>query len=279
MGTTSKIPSNSMEKTDRFVIWFNKHWVLVFGILFGGFILTPFLAPVFMAIGWTTPGNVIYWIYSFLCHQLPQRSFFLFGPNISYSLTEIQTVWENTNNIVILRQFTGNPQMGWKVAWSDRMVSMYSSIWLFGIIWGLMKKKLKRLPIWGFVILLLPMAIDGSTHFISDLAGIGQGFRDTNTWLAPITNNLMDPNFYAGDAWGSFNAWMRLVSGLLFGLGMVWFGFPYIDESFSYSAEVVLYKIQLQERLVHEKDRLSHLSSGEFLREKTERSIIYTKNE
>ena len=268
MGSTNRMTSNSINKTDRFVLWFNQHWILVFGVLFGGFVLTPFLAPVFMAVGWDTPGNVIYWIYSILCHQLPQRSYFLFGPKISYSLSEIQAVWENTNNIVILRQFAGNPQMGWKVAWSDRMVSMYTSIWLFGIVWGLMKNNLKRLPIWGFVLLLLPMAFDGTTHFISDLSGIGQGFRDTNTWLVSITNNLLDPNFYAGDAWGSFNAWMRLVSGLLFGLGIVWFGFPYIDEAFSNSAEIVQYKIQSQEWLVHEKDRLLRLSSAEVLSKK-----------
>jgi hypothetical protein len=31
-----------------------------------------------------------------------------------------------------------------------------------------------------FAVLLLPMVIDGSTHAVSDLAGIGQGFRGTN---------------------------------------------------------------------------------------------------
>jgi hypothetical protein len=42
-----------------------------------------------------------------------------------------------------------------------------------------------------------------------------------------------------GDVWGSFNAWMRLVTGVLFGMGIVWFGFQYIDEAFSKSAEVI----------------------------------------
>lgn len=268
MGSTIRIPSISINKTDRFVLWFNQHWILAFGILFGGFILTPFLAPVFMAIGWDAPGKVIYWIYSFLCHQLPQRSYFLFGSKISYSLSEIQAVWENTNNFVNLRQFVGNSQMGWKVAWSDRMVSMFTSIWLLGIIWGLFKKKIKQLPLWGFILLLLPMAIDGTTHFISDLAGIGQGFRDTNSWLIPLTSNLMGTNFYMGDAWGSFNAWMRLVTGVLFGLGIVWFGFQYIDDAFSNSTEVVRYKIQSQEWLIHEKERLIRLSSADVFREK-----------
>ncbi|MDZ4159534.1 MAG: DUF2085 domain-containing protein, partial [Anaerolineaceae bacterium] len=219
-----------------------------------------FLAPAFMATGLAVPGKVIYWLYSFLCHQLPERSYFLFGAKISYTIPEIQAVWRETDNIAILRQFVGNTQMGWKVAWSDRMVSMFTSLWLFGIFWGVFKKRIKALPWWGFILLLLPMAVDGTTHLISDLAGIGQGFRDSNTWLASLTNNTFPTVFYAGDAWGSFNAWMRLISGVLFGLGSVWFGFPYLDEAFRNSAEVVEYKDQYRTWLQVEKERLLKLS-------------------
>ena len=63
---------------------------------------------------------------------------------------------------------------------------------------------------------------------LSDLAGIGQGFRDTNLWLAFLTNNAFSASFYAGEALGSFNSWMRLVTGILAGLGIVWFIFPYV---------------------------------------------------
>jgi hypothetical protein len=35
-----------------------------------------------------------------------------------YSLPEIQTAWQETFNPLILRQFVGNPEMGWKMAWS-----------------------------------------------------------------------------------------------------------------------------------------------------------------
>ena len=86
------------------------------------------------------------------------------------------------------------------------------------------------------------MGIDGMTHFFSDLAGLGQGFRDSNAWLAVLTNRTFPTSFYAGDAWGSFNAWMRIVTGLLFGLGIVWFGFPFLDDAFKNSAEIVDYK-------------------------------------
>jgi uncharacterized membrane protein len=84
----------------------------------------------------------------------------------------------------------------------------------------------------GIFLLLLPMVIDGTTHFISDLNGIGNGFRDSNLWLATLTNGAFPVTFYAGDAWGSFNSWMRLITGILFGLGVVWFLFPHIQDSF-----------------------------------------------
>ena len=180
-----------------------------------------------MQAGWTGAGKAIYLIYSSFCHQLPERSFFFFGPKSMYSLAEIQAAWQNTNDPLILRQFTGNASMGWKLAWSDRMVSFYTSIWLFAVLWFPFRDRVKRLPWWGFLFLLSPMVVDGGSHAISDLAGIGQGFRDTNMWLAVLTGNSLPASFYAGDALGSFNSWMRLASGVLAGLAIVWLAFPY----------------------------------------------------
>jgi hypothetical protein len=75
------------------------------------------------------------------------------------------------------------------------------------------------------------MMVDGGTHAISDLAGIGLGFRDTNQWLVALTNNALPVSFYAGDALGSFNSWARFISGLLAGLSITWLLFPYIFQS------------------------------------------------
>lgn len=211
--------------------FFSKYWVIVFGIAFGIYAFLPFLAPVFMHSGWNNAGNAIYFIYSFLCHQMAQRSFFLFGTKLTYSLAEIGATGQNTSNILALRHFIGNAAMGWKVAWSDRMVSMFTSLWLFGLLWWPLRKRLPKIPVWGLVLFMLPMAIDGGTHFLSDFAGIGAGFRDTNLWLAILSHNVFRPEFYAGDAWGSFNSIMRLLTGILFGLGFVWFAFPYINDS------------------------------------------------
>jgi len=217
---------------NRMVYWFGRHWLLVataFWTLYAGL---PWLAPVLMQLGFTVAGNFIYTIYSTQCHQLPQRSFFLFGSKPMYSLTEIQAAWQQTNNPAILRQFNGNAVMGWKVAWSDRMVSMYTSILAGGLIYGLFRRRLRPLSLWGYALWVMPMALDGGTHLLSDLAGIGQGFRDSNAWLVALTGGVLPRAFYAGDALGSFNEWMRLITGVLFGLGTVWLAYPYLAQAF-----------------------------------------------
>ncbi len=75
---------------------------------------------------------------------------------------------------------------------------------------------------------------------ISDFAGIGQGFRDNNLWLASLTNYSLPSAFYAGDALGSFNSWMRLLTGLLAGVAIGWFVFPYMFQLQAQSQEINL---------------------------------------
>lgn len=218
--------------------WIGDHWFETFLIAYGLWVFTPFLAPIFMYLGWTGAGKAIYFIYSFFCHQLPERSFFLFGEKTMYSLNEIQAAWQDTINPFILRKFIGNESMGWKIAWSDRMIAFYTSIWLFAVLWFPFRRRVKPLSWWGFILFLLPLIIDGGTHTFSDFAGIGEGFRDTNQWLATWTNNSFPATFYAGDALGSFNSIMRFLSGLLAGLGIVWLAFPYVFQSQVYNQQL-----------------------------------------
>ena len=84
------------------------------------------------------------------------------------------------------------------------------------------------MPWWGLLLLLLPIALDGITHAISDLSGIGLGFRDTNSWLAALTGYHFPSSYYAGDAIGSFNSLARLITGLLARPGIDWFALPYV---------------------------------------------------
>lgn len=196
----------------------------------------PFLAPVFMKLGWEGAGRIIYMIYSGLCHQMAQRSFFLFGSGgiQMYNIADLPINLAGLSTgeqIVVLRRFIGNDAFGWKVAWSDRMVYMYVTPLLLAVGYAILRrfKRIKPLPLWVFFLLLLPMTIDGGSHWVSDLDGIGQGFRYTNSWLASLTGNVFPKSFYVGDAFGSFNSWMRLFSGVAFGLGVVGLALPYME--------------------------------------------------
>ena len=57
-------------------------------------------------------------------------------------------------------------------------------------------------------------------------------------------NHALPATFYTGDALGSFNAWMRLLSGLLFGIGIVWFAYPRLHATFNEAADQIALKFQ-----------------------------------
>lgn len=221
----------------RVSIGFLRHWLLIINLAAGVFVTLPWLAPLFMEAGQEKVARAIYVVYSTQCHQLPQRSFFLFGEKPMYSLGEIQAAWQDTNDPNVLRKFVGNPEMGWKVAWSDRMVSMYTSVFFAGLAFALVRKRLRPLPIWAFGLLILPLAVDGATHLVSDLAGFGNGFRDANSWLVGLAVNQLPDWFTTGEGLGSFNSWMRLLTGALFGVGAVGLGYPHFESIWRPSTE------------------------------------------
>ena len=220
----------------RFVQGLLRHWLLWIGLVLGVWTILPWMAPVLMHLGWNGPARLIYFVYSLFCHQLPERSWFLFGPHFTPSLAEIQAASGAGVDFFALRSFLGTPALGWKLAWSDRMVSFYGGLFLFALLYGLLRSRLRgpRRPGRGLgwqvgLLLMLPMALDGGTHMLSDLWGVGTGFRDTNTWLSMLTGNLLPAAFYAGDAWGSFNSVARLVTGLLAAFSLIFWLFPLLD--------------------------------------------------
>ena len=215
------------------MVQLRRRWAWIVVVSAALFIGLPWLAPAFMHIGWTSAARAIYMLYSTQCHQLPQRSFFLFGSQLTYTLPEIQAAWVATDDPQILRQFVGNPEMGWKVAWSDRMVALYTSAFVGVLVCWPFRAWLRPLPLRVFILLSLPMAIDGATHAISDYVGLAGDFRLTNRWLVMITRNTLPPAFYAGDALGSFNSWMRLLTGILFGLGAAWLACSHLGRRFN----------------------------------------------
>src|SRR5512140_483742 len=79
------------------------HWFLIFLTFFGLWVWIPWLAPIAMHVGWDKLAKGIYSIYQFFCHQLPERSFFLFGSKPMYSLAEIEAAGKSVTNTWMLR--------------------------------------------------------------------------------------------------------------------------------------------------------------------------------
>ena len=240
-GSANTIPAGhtvTANTSSRINRWFENHWLLTFNAGWGIFVILPWLAPIFMVLGLTWPGRAIYFIYNFFCHQLPERSWFLFGPSFSYSQVQIAEAMNlrvvDISSELVRRHFIGTAAMGWKVAWSDRMVSMYTTIFLFGLVYALLRNrsnKIKGISWWLFGLLILPLALDGTTHLINDALRLD--FRQTNEWAVILTNNTFSPEFYVDDRFGSLNSILRILTGILFGYGVVAFLWPIMDVEFS----------------------------------------------
>jgi hypothetical protein len=125
---------------NRLILGLSRHWLLIANLGFGLWVLLPWLAPLLIAAGWKAGARLVYAAYSVQCHQLPQRSYFLFGPRPMVSLADINVAWPYTD-YARLRQFIGNPALGYKVAWSDRMVSLYTPLFFGGLFFALARRR------------------------------------------------------------------------------------------------------------------------------------------
>jgi uncharacterized membrane protein len=210
--------------TRHWLAWFNLGWSIIFGL--------PWLAPVFMTLGVKNAARVIYILFGFLCHQFADRSFFLFGNQVMYPSAQLLALSRQGDPRIAMRYFVGSETLGYKVAWSDRMVAIYGGILLGGLLFALLRKLLTGPKLWIPVLLLIPMGIDGSTHVLSDMAGFNVGFRYTNTWLVTLTQHRLRDAFYVGNALGSFNSYARLISGLLSGFALVLAAYPILEVYF-----------------------------------------------
>lgn len=183
---------------DKLVLALAKHWLLLVNLVIAIYAGLPFLAPTLMALGYTWPAKVIYTVYEPLCHQLPHRSFFLFGPRPVYSLATLQELLgpEMLANDSLARAFIGNAALGYKMAYCQRDTAMYGSILLAGMVFGLVRHRLKPLPFVLYLVLLAPWAVDGLAQFL--------GFYES-TWQ------------------------LRTITGSLFGIATVWFAYPYLE--------------------------------------------------
>jgi hypothetical protein len=110
---------------DRVVFWLSKHWLSVFNTVILLYVGLPVLAPILMFLNAKWPATIIYTIYRPLCHQLPQRSFFLFGPQLTYTAVELtERVGMPIGLDLATRAFVGNETLGYKMALCQRHIHL-----------------------------------------------------------------------------------------------------------------------------------------------------------
>jgi uncharacterized membrane protein len=209
---------------DRVVRSFSRRWLLFFNLFMLAYAGLPFLAPVFMRAGWTLPARAIYTIYSPLCHQLGYRSWFLFGEQSNYPRAVFQQkTGIDPDDLWAARGFIGNDRLGYKVAFCERDVAIYGAIFLGGLIYAVpyVRRRLKPLHLIGWIVIgLFPIALDGFSQLFSQYPY--NAFL-LFSWLPPREST----------------AFLRTLTGALFGLANVWLAYPYVEDSMRDAAREV----------------------------------------
>jgi uncharacterized membrane protein len=194
---------------DRLAGGIARNWLALACAAIVLFIGVPFLAPVFMEAGLEGPARLIYLIYRPTCHQLPDRSFFFFGPKHVYDVQELETAGAVPSGLDsfqrLLLRFPGNEELGYKVAICERDIGIYVGLVLGLVSFGLLDRWLRRrgkrfpkMPFWVYGLTIVPIAVDGLSQLV--------GLRESNYVL-------------------------RLVTGMIFGISSAWLFAPYVQSA------------------------------------------------
>ena len=219
-----------MTGADKFSEWFSSHYMLVFSLIIFLYVGLPVLAPVLMKAGAQTPANIIYKMYSPLCHQFGFRSFFLFGEQPYYPLTETGIAGEGTNLLDFetatgithlhnpssqsrwaARNYIGNENIGYKMALCERDIAIYGGLLIFALLFWATGHRIPPLhwAIWLFVGMGF-IGLDGFSQIISQF--------EFSIFAEILPYRESTP-------------FLRTLTGFIFGFTTAWFGFPYIEES------------------------------------------------
>ena len=215
--------SQTVTSADRISYWISKHYLAIFNFFLVLYVGVPFLAPIFKEAGWNGPAEVVYKIYSPLCHQWAFRSFFLFGeqayyPHAAAKIPGVLT-FEQVSGISDLndpsrlqaRAFEGTPVLGYKVAFCERDVAIWGAMALFGLLYAVTGRRIPKLHwiIW-ILVGVFPIGLDGFSQLFSQIP---------STFIQTYLPYRESTPF------------LRTLTGFLFGFSTAWFMFPLIEET------------------------------------------------
>ena len=203
--------------------------MVVFNLFAFLYLGLAFLAPVLLANGNTRSANLIYNVYGRFCHQLSYRSWFIFGEQAAYprenaNIDRLATYEEVTGldpqDVEAAFTFRGNQTLGYKVALCQRDVAIYGSIFIFGLLFSLTKRKIPTLPLVAWIVLgMVPIGLDGVSQIISQLP-----------WdILPVREST---------------PLLRTITGALFGFSTAWFSYPVIEDAMVETRKVLSIKIK-----------------------------------
>ncbi|MEN9935418.1 MAG: hypothetical protein RLZZ387_1997 [Chloroflexota bacterium] len=158
--TTSQL--GWVSAVERAARWCLHHWLLCINTLALVYAGLPLLSPLAKWAGHPLLGEILFRIYTPLCHQKAERSFFVCGH---------------------------------QMAFCHRCTAMYGGLVVVGALFGLLRRWVPPVPLWLGAALALPLVVDGATHLIDDILGTalragGDTIGTPNFWLRIVTGLL-----------------------------------------------------------------------------------------
>jgi uncharacterized membrane protein len=151
-----------MQKAGAFAL---AYWAHVITILLGVIVLLALSVPMLTFLGLDSIAKPIFYSLHLICAQIPSHSFYMLGHQLGMCA---------------------------------RNMAIYGSMFAGGLVFIVSKKRLPGIPWWFWLLLILPMALDGITQMF--------GWRES-TWE------------------------LRVITGALFGLANMWFVLPFIQKT------------------------------------------------
>jgi uncharacterized membrane protein len=141
------------------------YWAHMVTIVLGAVVLCAIAVPFLSYLGLDSIAKPIFFALHFVCAQIPAHSFYVFGHQLGLC---------------------------------ERNFSIYTAMFVCSLIFVLTKKRMPGIPWWVWMLLMLPMALDGTTQMF--------GWRESD-WI------------------------LRIVTGTLFGIGNIWFALPMMQRT------------------------------------------------
>lgn len=171
MGQPSHTLSPGQERlviaVDRAIYHLARHWVWLLNGVAALFVVPPLVAPYLVATGHEAAARWIYRVFSLTCHQQPERTFFIAGQPVAYC---------------------------------QRDTAIYGGLLALGLLYALVRGRVRPAGLLTALALSAPMALDGLTQLV--------GLRESNAAL-------------------------RVLTGGLFALGVAWLVFPRLNAGFA----------------------------------------------